>query len=104
MTFCKKVKIVTRQIPKGMVASYGQIASLISTTRAARAVGWCLHGMGNDKTIPWHRVINSKGYITTTCASHPALLQKALLEKEGVKAMKKEKLWWIDLKQYLWKP
>lgn len=102
--FCKKVEFITQKIPKGKVASYGQIAAIISTPRAAQAVGWCLHQLDTTPNIPWHRVINSKGFISTTCQTHPAELQKQLLEKEGIKVIKKNGLWWIDLKKYMWHP
>lgn len=102
MKFSDKVEKLVRQIPKGKVASYGQIAALISSPRAARVVGWSLHQMDTDSTIPWHRVINSKGYITTTCESHSANLQKSLLEKEGIEVKKKDDLWWIDMKKFQW--
>jgi methylated-DNA-protein-cysteine methyltransferase related protein len=104
MKFCEKVEHITKKIPKGKVASYGQIAALVSTVRAAQAVGWCLHGLDGKTDIPWHRVINSKGYITTSCEEHDKDLQKNLLEKEGVKVTKKDELWWIDMKKFLWIP
>ena len=104
MEFCKQVEHITKKIPKGKVASYGQIASLISTVRASRAVGWCLHGLDGKPGVPWHRVINSKGFITTTCEEHDKNMQKLLLEKDGVTVCKKEGLWWIDLKKFLWIP
>lgn len=94
---------MTKKIPKGRVASYGQIAAMIGTPRAARQVGWALHCMPNDSSIPWHRVINSKGYISTTCLEHPSDLQKQLIEKEGLEVVRKNNLWCIDLKKYLWK-
>ncbi len=104
MNFFEKVYFNTRKIPKGKVASYGQIAALCDSPRAARQVGWALHVMSEDKTkkIPWQRVINSKGFISTTCLEHSADLQKILLEKEGVKVINKADLWWVDLDKYLW--
>ena len=102
--FTDKVAAITKAIPKGRVASYGQIAALITDVRATRIVGWSLHGLDKRRDIPWHRVLNSKGFISTTCIDHPANLQKTLLEKEGIKVIKKDKLWWVDLKKYLWKP
>ena len=104
MEFCKQVEYITKKIPKGKVANYGQIASLISTVRAARSVGWCLHGLDGKPGVPWHRVINSKGFITTTCEEHDKNMQKMLLEKDGVTVTDKEGLWWIDLKKFLWLP
>lgn len=104
MSFYQKVYNLTKKIPAGRVASYGQLAALISTPRAARIVGWSLHTMDNDPTLPWHRVINSKGYITTTCETHGADYQAGLLRKEGVKVVRKDNLWWVDMKEYQWKP
>ena len=103
-SFFQKVWSITKKIPKGKVATYGQIAAIVSTPRAARQVGWALHSMPENQKIPWHRVINSKGFISTTCLEHPSDLQKQLLGKEGIKVIKKNNLWWIDLKKYLWHP
>ncbi len=101
--FFEKVWEFTKKIPQGKVATYGQIAALISAPRAARQVGWALHLMPENQNIPWHRVINSKGYISTTCLDHPAELQKKLLEKEEIEIKRKNNLWQIDLKKYLWR-
>ncbi len=96
---------MVRKIPKGRVATYGQIAALIGSPRAAQAVGWALHSLDAkpDKTVPWQRVINRHGLISTTCLEHTADEQAWKLQKEGVKVVKKEKMWWVDLDQYLWK-
>lgn len=104
MNFFAKVYFYTKKIPKGKVASYGQIAALCGSPRAARQVGWALHLIPSEqfKNIPWHRVINSKGYISTTCPEHTPDLQKQMLQKEGVKVVKKKGLWWVDLDKYLW--
>ncbi len=104
MKFYDQVYQLVKKIPHGKVASYGQIAGLISTPRAARVVGWCLHTMDTKQDFPWHRVINSKGYITTTCPDHTADLQKKLLEKEGIEVGKKDQLWWINMKKFQWRP
>ncbi|MCR4280241.1 MAG: MGMT family protein [Candidatus Komeilibacteria bacterium] len=91
------------KIPRGQVATYGQIAALIGSPRAARQVGWALHQLPADTTIPWHRVINRFGEISTTCDTHTAELQKILLQKEGVRTTKrKDGLWWINLEKYQW--
>lgn len=67
--FKKAVLKVVSLIPKGRIASYGQIALLAGVPRGARQVGniLCQHGEGNT---PWWRVINNAGRITTTCGSH----------------------------------
>lgn len=105
MNFFDKVYFYTKKIPKGKVASYGLIAALCGSPRAARQVGWALHVMTPEqyKRIPWHRVVNAKGYISTTCPDHPAELQKSLLEKEGIDVKKKNGLWWVGPAKYFWK-
>ncbi len=106
MNFYQRVYQIVEQIPAGKVATYGQIAALAGSPKAARQVGWVLHSLkGNQlKQIPWHRVINSRGYISTTCREHSALLQKKLLKQEGVKINKNNSGWKINLNKYLWRP
>ncbi len=106
MNFYQRVYQIVKQIPYGRVATYGQIAALAGSPRAARQVGWALHALTDQqlKQIPWHRVINSRGYISTTCQQHSALLQKKLLEQEGIKVKKNKQNWQINLNQYLWRP
>ncbi|MBU1036866.1 MGMT family protein [Patescibacteria group bacterium] len=104
MNFYQKVLKLTKKIPKGKVATYGQIASMISTPRAARLVGWALHTGANKHHAPWQRVINSQGMISTTCLDHPKELQAFLLKKEGVKVKENQGNYFIDLKKFLWQP
>ena len=104
MNFYQKVYQLTKKIPKGKVATYGQIASMISTPRAARMVGWALHVYPESEKIPWQRVINSKGMISTTCFDHPKNLQANLLKLEGIKVKEKNNNYFIDLDKYLWRP
>lgn len=87
--FYQRVYRLVRQIPYGRVTSYGAIARMLGNPRAARAVGWALHslppgGPAGESDVPWHRVINSRGYVSTGCWEHDASLQRALLEAEGV--------------------
>jgi len=79
--------------------SYGQVALMVGIPRAAIMVGQVLHQNGDR--VPWWRVINIKGRISTTCMEHPADMQKALLEEEGVKVS--EKLM-VDMKTYRFIP
>ena len=101
----QRVYTLVKKIPKGKVATYGQIATLAGSPRGARMVGWALHVLPEPETkkIPWQRVINRKGIISTTCSDHPKDLQKMILESEGVKVAEKEKIFWIDLEKYQWK-
>lgn len=82
--FSEVVLAIIKSIPKGNVASYGQIALIAGQPRAAREVGWILNQQSDDKT-PWWRVINNSGRISIKHSEYSAVLQKELLEKEGVK-------------------
>ena len=104
MNFYKKVYQLTKKIPKGKVATYGQIASMISTPRAARMVGWALHVGAEKNNVPWQRVINSQGLISTTCLDHPKEAQAHLLRQEGVEVTEKDNNYFVDLNKYLWQP
>ena len=99
--FKDKVIRAVRSIPKGKVASYGQIATLVGIPRAAIQVGWVLHVCGDDGITPWWRVINSKGYISTKCPEHTPNIQKKLLEKDGVGVGKNLS---VDMKKYRYLP
>lgn len=99
--FFKAVWRVVRHIPAGRVVTYGQIAALLGNPRAARTVGWALHSMPEDADIPWHRVINAKGRISTDCLEHSPGLQRQLLEAEGVMF---DDRGYVDLKVFQWRP
>ncbi|MDD5566581.1 MAG: MGMT family protein [Patescibacteria group bacterium] len=101
MDFFKEVYRLVRRIPRGKVATYGQIAGFISTPRAARLVGFALRRSPND--VPWQRVINSKGMISIENLHCPKELQAKLLESENVKVVKRNGNYFVSLKKYLWK-
>jgi len=95
--FKSKVIEVVRLIPRGKVASYGQIAAYAGMPRAARQVGWILREMGDTENVPWWRVINQKGRISIDGNLHADRnLQKKLLESEGIKVINFE----VDMGQY----
>jgi methylated-DNA-protein-cysteine methyltransferase-like protein len=75
-----EVRAIVGKIPRGRVATYGQLSELIGKRLTPVGIGWALSGCGD--TVPWHRVINAKGTISTRGAS--AELQRSLLEAEGV--------------------
>ena len=87
-----------RQIPKGKVATYGEIAKLSGLIGQARLVGYALHSLPRDSRVPWHRVINSQGRISLPKANGEYAEQKWLLKKEGV-VFKGDA---IDLDKYGW--
>lgn len=93
-----------RKIPKGKVATYGQIAAMVGSPRAARIVGWALRSLDAGTKVPWQRVINKDGMISIENMNCPREQQAALLRSEGVEVTEQDGNFWVDLKQYLWQP
>ncbi|HTY05583.1 MAG TPA: MGMT family protein [Gemmatimonadales bacterium] len=83
--FYHRIYRVVRHIPKGRVATYGVVARLAGRPGAARQVGWALSALPDDGDVPWWRVINAAGRISLSTADHGAVVQRALLLREGVK-------------------
>jgi methylated-DNA-protein-cysteine methyltransferase-like protein len=83
--FFKRVYAVVRTIPRGKVLTYGQIATLLGSPYMARQVGWAMHGC--PKGLPWQRVVGAGGKILINSESvgEGPLLQRKLLELEGVR-------------------
>lgn len=77
--FFQAVYEIVAQVPRGRVVSYGQIARLLGSPRAARQVGWAMRQCPDE--LPWHRVVMSDGSIAGGGWSD---LRRALLEDEGV--------------------
>lgn len=82
--FSERVYALVRRIPRGKCASYGDVAALLGTPRAARGVGWALHALNGDTTVPWWRVINKRGAISIRHPDVSPKVQRAMLEQEGV--------------------
>ncbi len=91
---------LVRAIPPGRVMTYGQIATLLGTPRAARAVGYAMF-FCKDDGVPWQRVVNAKGEISLGGHVDRPILQRELLLAEGVNFDAAGR---IDLKRYLWWP
>ena len=91
---------VLRKLPKGKVATYGQIAALSGSPRAARQIVRILHSSSRKEKLPWHRVINKAGKISLK-PGEGYEEQKAILLSEGIIFDKNDS---INLKKYLWKP
>lgn len=101
--FYTLVYAAVRRIPPGRVATYGQIAGLIATPRAARAVGYALHALPADTDVPWQRVVNATGRLTINHEHIPAMEQARLLRAEDVKVEERGNAFWVDLKKCLWR-
>jgi len=90
---------VVKRVPRGRVATYGQIAELAGLEGHARQVGYALHNLPPRSSVPWHRVINAKGEVSARSAGDSHELQRMLLEAEGVVF---NTLGRVDLKRYRW--
>jgi len=99
-SFTESVKSLIKKIPKRKVATYGHIATLAGSPRAARQVVRILHSSSRKDKLPWHRVVNSKGKISLK-PDQGYELQRSLLEDEGVVFDDNGA---IDLDRYLWFP
>ncbi|MFA6081813.1 MAG: MGMT family protein [Patescibacteria group bacterium] len=91
-----KIYSIVAKIPSGIVASYGDVAKAAGLQNGARVVGWALRRLPAEVEIPWWRVINAKGYISIVNPSVTPTQQKILLEKEGVKFIVKEDLFYLQ--------
>ena len=84
MSFFESVYSIVRKIPKGKVATYGQIAALIGQPRKSKIVGWALHKNPYYGEVPCHRVVNRNGELSPSFAFGGQDNQKKLLEYEGI--------------------
>lgn len=90
---------VVKQIPKGTVATYGQVAALAGNKRWSRVVGYALHVNPDPENIPCHRVVNCLGEVSKAFAFGGENRQIALLTQEGVGFTDGK----VDLQKYRWK-
>lgn len=91
---------MVRRIPRGRVATYGQIASLAGLPGSARRVGYALFALSSATALPWQRVVNANGGISLD-PMNGGLTQRLLLEKEGVLFDAHGR---IPLTRYQWRP
>ncbi len=92
---------VVRRIPRGRVATYGQIARLAGLANLARQVGYALHALEQDSGVPWQRVVNRRGEVSARSLAGMERVQRALLEAEGVEFDERGR---IDLARVQWRP
>ena len=83
--FFARVYDAVRAIPRGRVATYGQVAAYLGVPRGARAVGWALRALSPalERSVPWHRVVGAGGRISPRAGAGP-FLQRKRLRNEGV--------------------
>jgi methylated-DNA-protein-cysteine methyltransferase-like protein len=80
----QRIYRIVRRIPKGRVATYGQVASLAGLAGHARQVGYALHALPDGTLVPWHRVVNAGGRVSPRAVPGAELVQQILLEREGI--------------------
>jgi methylated-DNA-protein-cysteine methyltransferase-like protein len=98
----RKIYAVVKRIPRGKVASYGQVARVAGFPRHARVVGYALHALksGNIEKVPWQRVISAQGHISLKDFDGGAIIQRKLLEQEGIEFGVNDK---VDWERFGWK-
>ena len=74
---------VVRQVPAGRVTTYGTVAKLVAGC-TARIVGYAMAATPKGSNVPWQRVINSQGKISPHGAGYGSMIQRKLLEEEGI--------------------
>lgn len=97
----RRIYAVVTKIPRGRVATYGQVAELARLPRHARLVGYALAVLPPDTAVPWHRVVNAKGEISARSSGFGGdQIQAQLLRREGVRFVRGA----ISLTRFRWLP
>ena len=99
MTFYEKMRLVCLRIPRGKVATYGQIAELAGNKRLSRVVGYALHANPDPEGIPCYRVVTKDGRTSPAFAFGGADIQRALLEADGIEFTEDGR---VDMAKYGW--
>lgn len=94
----ERIYDVVRQIPRGKVATYGQVAALAGNNRWARVVGYALHANPDPEGIPCYRVVNREGHVSKAFAFGGKNRQTELLEADGIHCTDGV----VDLAKYQW--
>lgn len=102
VTFATKILAVVRRVPRGKVATYGQVAALAGYAHAPRLAGYALHALPEGSPLPWHRIVGAGGKLSLARLSPDgALLQRLKLEAEGVGFDARGR---VKLAKHLWSP
>jgi methylated-DNA-protein-cysteine methyltransferase-like protein len=100
--FDQRVWAMVARIPRGRLATYGQIAELIGAWGCARQVGWALRRLPLPSSVPWHRVVNARGRISMSLSREGSdWMQRELLLAEGIAVDGEGRL---PLRRHLWRP
>lgn len=96
--FTAEVVRVLKSIPEGVVVTYGQVAQMAGSPRAARQVVRILHSMSEKHDLPWHRVVNAKGEINVP-NDESKVEQRRRLREEGILLTEDGRVDWNKMKQ-----
>jgi methylated-DNA-protein-cysteine methyltransferase-like protein len=99
--FFARVYALVVRIPRGRVATYGQIARMLGAPRAARTVGWAMHDNPHGSRVPCHRVVQQGGTCSPNFRIGDPGAQRRLLEREGVRFFLDGR---IDMRAHEWRP
>jgi methylated-DNA-protein-cysteine methyltransferase-like protein len=97
----QRIYAVVRRIPRGRVATYGQVAGLARLPGRARQVGYAMAALPSGSNVPWQRVVNAAGRISRRRIPGAELSQRVLLEREGVRFGPGGR---IALERFGWRP
>jgi methylated-DNA-protein-cysteine methyltransferase related protein len=95
----QRIHRIVERIPRGRVATYGQIARLAGLPGQARLIGYAMHALPSGSKVPWQRVVNAKGEISIP--GDNGAWQRRLLEQEGIRFDARGR---IPLATYQWRP
>ncbi|MEO8030147.1 MAG: methylated-DNA--[protein]-cysteine S-methyltransferase [Gemmatimonadota bacterium] len=99
--FSQQVYRLVRRIPRGKVATYGQLARLAGGPTRAREVGYAMAALPTGTGLPWHRVINARGEVSRRKRPGAELTQRMLLVGEGLRFNARGR---VSLEEYQWAP
>lgn len=100
MDFYKRMELVCRYIPRGKVATYGQIALLCGKPRNARQVGYALSHRSELKNVPAYRIVNSQGFLSGAGAFEMSGQQRTMLDADNIHV---DSWGRVDLKRFGWR-
>ena len=99
-SFSERAKKIIKKVPRGKVATYGQVATLAGNPRGARQVVRLLHSSSESDKLPWHRIINREGKVSLR-PGRGYELQRQMLQDEGIVFAENGT---IDLDRFQWSP
>ena len=98
----QRIYAVVRRVPRGKVATYGQIAKIAGLEGQARQVGYAMAAIPTSSAVPWHRIVNAQGRVSMRSAgAGSTIVQQQLLEREGVAFDAGRR---VSLARFRWKP